>query len=234
MDYRRRSEWFWSHYSKDGFLFQAPLSFYSRPMSWEPSPGYQSIDLGFSRPINAGCIFCHSGRPKPVTGTNGKFDSEPFSELAIGCENCHGPGAAHIRTVSGRSPQPKQDAARVDFQIVNPARLTPYLADNICMGCHQTGDVRVLKPGKTYQDFRPGSPLDDTLSILMVPPLPESPPTADHIEHYYSMTLSKCYRASAGRMRCITCHDPHVQPVERRGAGLLCGQMPQLPYEPKL
>ena len=51
---------------KDGFLFQAPLSFYSRPMSWEPSPGYQSIDLGFNRPITAGCIFCHSGRPKPV------------------------------------------------------------------------------------------------------------------------------------------------------------------------
>jgi Tfp pilus assembly protein PilF len=197
---------------KDGYLFQAPLSFYTRPMSWEPSPGYQSIDLGFNRPITAGCIFCHSGRPKPVTGNNGKFDSEPFSELAIGCENCHGPGAAHIRTESGGNPQPKQDAAQVNPQIVNPARLAPYLADNICMGCHQTGDVRVLKPGKTYQDFRPGSPLDDTLSILMVPPLPQSPPTTDHIEHYYSMTLSKCYRASAGRMKCITCHDPHVEP----------------------
>ena len=27
------------------------------------------------------------------------------------------------------------------------------------------------------------------------------------------MTLSKCYRASAGRMGCITCHDPHVEPT---------------------
>src|ERR1700735_4717563 len=47
---------------KDGYLFQAPLSFYSRPMSWEPSPGYEYIDLGFNRPITPGCIFCHSGR----------------------------------------------------------------------------------------------------------------------------------------------------------------------------
>src|SRR5580692_11328768 len=53
-------------------------------------------------------------------------------------------------------------------QIINPARLSPYLADNICMACHQTGDVRVLQPGKSYQDVRPGHPLDDTLSILMI------------------------------------------------------------------
>ena len=195
---------------KDGYLFQAPLSFYSHPMTWEPSPGYEFVDLGFNRPITPGCIFCHSGRPSPVTGTNGQFDSKPFSELAIGCESCHGPGAAHIQTMSG--PQTRAKTAPIDARIVNPARLTPYLADNICMGCHQNGDVRVLKPGKTYQDFRPGRPLDDTLSILMVPPRPESPPTADHVEHYYSMTLSKCYRASAGRLSCITCHDPHVEP----------------------
>jgi hypothetical protein len=73
--------------------------------------------------------------------------------------------------------------------------------------------VRVLKPGKTYQDVRPGQPLDETLSILMVPPTRESPPSADHLEHYYSMTLSKCYRASQGRLSCITCHDPHVEPT---------------------
>jgi Tfp pilus assembly protein PilF len=197
---------------KDGYLFQAPLSFYSHPMTWEPSPGYEFIDLGFSRPITPGCIFCHSGRPNPVTGTNGQFESKPFSQLAIGCENCHGPGAAHIQAMSGGRLETRAKAALVDARIVNPARLTPYLADNICMGCHQNGDARVLKPGKTYQDFRPGRPLDDTLSILMVPPKPESPPTADHVEHYYSMTLSKCYRAGGGRLRCITCHDPHVEP----------------------
>jgi hypothetical protein len=190
---------------RDHYLFQGPLSFYTKPGTWGPSPGYEATDLGFNRPILSGCIFCHTGRANPVAGTNGQYADPPFSELSIGCENCHGPGRSHVQAMS-HSPASK------DTQIVNPSRLPPYLADNICMACHQTGDARVLKPGKSYGDIRPGDPLDDVLSILIVPPTAQSPPDADHVEHYYSMTLSKCYRSSGGRMSCLSCHDPHVQP----------------------
>jgi Tetratricopeptide repeat len=190
----------------DNYLFQAPLSFYSKPGKWGPSPGYEFGDYGFNRPILAGCISCHSGRSRPVASTNGRFESPPFTEMAIGCENCHGPGAAHIRAMESEDPPEK------GHSIVNPAKLSLDLANNICMSCHQTGNVRVFKEGKTYQDFRPGTPLDDVLSILMVPPTREAAPQTDHLEHFYSMTLSKCYRASAGRMGCITCHNPHVEP----------------------
>ena len=191
---------------RDHYLFQAPLSFYTKPGAWGPSPGYEATDLGFNRPILTGCISCHAGRANPVAGANGQYADPPFSQLSIGCENCHGPGAAHVQAMS-------HEPATKNKQIVNPARLSAYLADNICMACHQTGDVRVLKPGKSYSDIRPGEPLDTTLSILIVPPTPDAPPDADHVEHYYSMTLSKCYRSSAGRLRCISCHDPHVQPA---------------------
>jgi len=199
---------------EDNHLFQAPLSFYSRTMSWEPSPGYEFTDLGFNRPITPGCISCHSGRPNAVPGSTGEFERTPFSELAIGCERCHGPGAAHVALMSGAHVPRLAKGSPADpvTMIVNPAHLTPYMADNICMACHQAGDVRVLKPGKTYRDIRPGLPLDNILSILMVPPTRESPPSADHVDHYYSMTLSKCYRASKGKLSCISCHDPHVEP----------------------
>ena len=190
------------------FLFQAPLSFYSKIGTWGLSPGYEFGNYGFNRPILAGCVACHSGQAMPVAGGNGRFQDPAFVEPAIGCENCHGPGQRHVREMS----REKRAARMGRTSIVNPAKLTPALADNICMFCHQTGDVRVLKPNKDYRDFRAGEPLDDTLSIFLVPPKRESPSSSDHVEHYYSMILSKCYRSSGRGLSCITCHDPHVQP----------------------
>jgi hypothetical protein len=201
------------------YLFQGPLSFYSKIGTWGLSPGYEFGNYGFNRPILAGCVACHSGQAMPAAGGNGRFEDPPFQELAIGCENCHGPGQRHVREMTGKSTVRTGRAS-----IVNPARLPPALADNICMFCHQTGDVRVLKPNKDYRDFRPGEPLDDTLSIFLVPPKRESPPPSDHVEHYYSMILSKCYRNSGRGLSCITCHDPHVQPSRTEAAAYFSGK----------
>jgi hypothetical protein len=195
-------------------LFEAPLSFYSRTRHWALSPGYESYDYGFSRPILPACISCHSGRPRPIPDGNGRFLDPPFTELAVGCENCHGPGASHVSAMKQSGPSTHGES----HYIVNPAKLPLWLADNICASCHQTGDARVLKPGKNLQDFRPGTALDGTLAILMVPPKRDTPPQSDLLEHYFSMILSKCYRASDARLSCITCHDPHIQPAKQEAS----------------
>jgi len=147
------------------YLFEAPLSFYTKTHSWGPSPGYDLRDYGFDRPIQEGCVACHSGRPQPDREGAGRYRDPPFEELTIACETCHGPGELHVRERKAGAPAP----ARGDLSIVNPARVPSWLADNICMYCHQGGDVRVVQPARDYLDNRPGMPLDDTLAILMVP-----------------------------------------------------------------
>jgi predicted CXXCH cytochrome family protein len=185
---------------RGNYLFQAPLSFYTKPGKWDLSPGYGGADLGFARPVAAECLLCHSGRPQPIAKRVGQYAEPPFEELAIGCESCHGPGSSHVAN-------PKSSGS-----IVNPQKLAPRLAEDICMNCHEGGTARVYQSSREPGDFRPGQQLFATVAILGVPQRIQKTEDADLLQHHSAMKLSGCFRASAGKLSCLTCHDPHVQP----------------------
>ena len=117
---------------QDDYLFEAPLSFYAKPHRWALSPGYEFGDYGFNRPILPACISCHSGQPRPLLDGNGRFQEAPFAELAIGCENCHGPGLSHVAAAHMGDPT---------GSITNPAKLSRptwpmrSIIRSICRGC---------------------------------------------------------------------------------------------------
>jgi hypothetical protein len=216
---------------REGRLFEAPLSFYSRNSKWELSPGYVGADVGFSRPALAGCLACHNGQPVAVPNREALYADPPFrfNEVAIGCEVCHGPGSLHSREATQHALHPKEP----DTSIVNPARLPPRLADDVCMNCHQGGHTRVLQPGKDYLDFRPGTPLDTVAAAFKLPLRAEQreeanqaqvgPPVRGSLEmpswwKNSSLELSRCYQASGGKLACVTCHRIHSPPSESNKA----------------
>jgi hypothetical protein len=115
-------------FSVEGFLYQAPVSYYSAESRWDLSPGYERFDrLYLSRPVETACLRCHASRLQPVAGTQNGFAAIPFLEGGVGCERCHGPGEQHVRGGA----------------IVNPAKLASERRDSVCAQCHLSGVARI-------------------------------------------------------------------------------------------
>jgi tetratricopeptide repeat protein/cytochrome c554/c'-like protein len=192
------------------YLFQSPVSYYSQTSAWDVSPGYEPAPvLDFTHPISEGCVFCHSNKVSLVPGTENQF--RPPSLSPISCERCHGPAQAHLQ-----KPLPGS--------IVNPAKLSAAVRDSVCEQCHLEGEVRILNPGKHWQDFQAGVALESVFSTYLTPTTPGAGEKA--VSHSEQLSLSRCARESAGRLWCGTCHNPHSLASDRaaevRAACLTC------------
>ncbi len=187
---------------RDGFLFESPITWYTHDRGWGLSPGYETRVSRFDRPILSECLFCHANRAERVSSANNRYRAPIFFQgHAIGCERCHGPGELHVSgptVVDGR-----------DSTIVNPADLPPSRRDAVCEQCHLIGPRRIARVDTRSEDFRPGLEFHRFWSVFV----PEaSAGTNKFAGQAEQMHDSRCYRASQGRLGCISCHDPHVFP----------------------
>jgi tetratricopeptide (TPR) repeat protein len=183
------------------YLFQSPITWFSQKKRWDLSPGFETRHDRFERTVAAECLFCHCNQVEPVEGTINRYREPLFRGHAIGCERCHGPGGLHV-----------QDPGLIDGcdpTIVNPAHLQPELREAVCEQCHLEGANRVLRRGRAPFDFRPGLPLQLFWTTFVKSGGDDSHEVVSHVEQ---MHLSQCFQKSAGKMGCITCHDPHALP----------------------
>ncbi len=195
----------------NGYVYQLPLTWYAQKGQWDLPPGFEDgRNVRFDRSIGFECMSCHNAMPAMEEHSGNKFVNIP---RGIDCERCHGPGEVHVKeklaghlvdTVNG-----------IDYTIVNPGNLPWERQIDVCQRCHLQGNA-VLKPGKKFNDFRPGMDLSTIVDIYM----PKYKGNEDEFimaSHAQRLQQSKCFLSTATngkfantKLTCITCHNPHV------------------------
>ena len=203
----------------NGYLHQAPVTFYTQRGQWDLPPGFENGNNSrFSRKIELECISCHNSYPQMVDGSENKYTLLPNG---IDCERCHGPGEQHVN--DKKAGKAVDITREIDYSIVNPAKLPADLQLDVCQRCHIQGNA-VLKPGKSFFDFRPGMKLSEVMNVFMPRYSGEN---RRHImaSHAERLKMSQCFIVTNSNQNekkpgnlfsaqksftCITCHNPHV------------------------
>ncbi len=189
-------------WNSGGYLFQAPLTFYTQMGIWDLPPGFEDGENSrWSRTISTECMNCHNMYPDFNLTAENKFTSV---KTGIECERCHGPGSIHaVEKLTGILIDTSKEA---DRSIVNPRRLSLELQTELCQRCHLQG-ISVLNEGKSFFDFKPGMFLNEVENVFM-PRYKGGKETFIMASHADRMKQSKCFIESK-KMSCLTCHNPH-------------------------
>jgi predicted CXXCH cytochrome family protein len=198
-----------------GELYQLPIAWYTQEKKWAMAPGYDRADNdGITRAVRRECLFCHNAYPEVPAGSDGHWMPQTFPAKlpeGTGCQRCHGPAAKHVETMMRGGTDAEARAT-----IVNPAKLTPALRDDVCFQCHLLPAVAVFgvrRFDRADYSFRPGQPLGDYMLHVDIDEAGQTREQRFEINHHaYRMRQSPCF--TTGGITCISCHDPH-QPLKK-------------------
>jgi len=156
---------------------------------------------------NAMCADCHSGNlHKGYDPASDSFQTT-WSEMAVGCQSCHGPGQRHLDWAAGTARDAEHKGLDVDFHDTAKG----YLVEQ-CARCHSRRDA--LGVGNP-----PGKPLLDAMRPVVLSPGLYHPDgqILDEVFEYGSFTQSRMYDKG---VTCSNCHEPHSTRLRAQGNNL--------------
>ena len=148
------------------FLFSDPTSATVGSPPGRPIFGGGDFDRHVTR-WNDNCVFCHNVAPNPARDPDSGRFATTVAELGVACEACHGPGGELVaRNANPLRRWALQMNRGADPTIVNPSRLTPARAADLCGRCHGQRIADQIAPLLEHGDpFVPG----DDLAIESAP-----------------------------------------------------------------
>lgn len=197
-------------------------------------PMPNSDPLHWTRPMqnwNFMCAECHTtGLQKNYEADKDKFLTR-FSELGVGCEGCHGPGAGHVDWAKGDRNAP---VANKGFATAHARRAAVVWAPDpksgsplqaatrpdgdeveLCAHCHS-------RRGQFAENWRPGQTLMDTHApaLLTAELFEDDGQMKDEVFNDHSFKQSLMY---AKGVVCSDCHDSHSGKL-RAARAQMCAQ----------
>jgi DmsE family decaheme c-type cytochrome len=188
----------------DGQNVAAPLVAEKLAAVKGPSPG---ADVAATNVGNQTCLKCHASQAATFNDTlMGKYGK--VRPGTMNCENCHGPGSAHVKAGGG-----KGVGGLITFR---PDDLTRTAEENnaICLACHDKGS-RILWRGSVHEQREVACTNCHTVMRNVTPKFGLARKT--EIETCFQCHKNKraeIWRTShmpvrEGKMKCSDCHSPH-------------------------
>lgn len=191
-------------------------------------PGDEMHWTGSQQNWNFMCADCHSTHYRKNYDTHQQLFSSTWSEINVGCEACHGPGAQHIdlatRGLLNESAN-KGLSVRLDERYGirwtwdeasgKPIRNQAKHSDKEIQVCAQCHALRT----QIAENYIPGKPLLDHY----MPALPQSPlffADGQQKEEVFTWASFKQSRMYTRGVTCSDCHDPHSSRLRIEGNGV--------------
>lgn len=226
----------------DGRLQVLPWAWDSRPRAQGGQRWFHVYDheikagdplhwTGVLQTWNHMCAECHSTTVRKGYDLAANTYRTTFSEVSVGCESCHGPGAGHVAWARA-SPWPDSPLKgfAAAFTPRPPVDFTPDpgTGSPSASVAHGSGDVVEMcarchsRRGLVSEDWHPGRPLMGTHepSFLSRGLFEADGQMRDEVFNDQAFKQSRMY---AKGVVCTDCHDPHSGRLKARGAEV-CGQ----------